>query len=120
MKKNLWVTITENEFNGNLNITACGVTTFVSEESNRQLWSILKGATCPKLALSFIPPNHENAIRIVKDFKFETVRKFVADVLKTKEEYIRLLFNDTRQTLVLVDDETGEYTYRVDHINDIS
>ena len=115
MKKNLWITVFENDYTGNLNVTAAGITTFLSENDHRQLWSALKGALPPKNALSFIPPNHENATRIVKDFSWPIVRQFVADVLKVQLEQVTNLYTSTRQTLVSVTDEDGVYEYSIDH-----
>jgi len=115
MKKNLWIIVTENEHNGNINVTCNGTTTFISEESHRQLWSMLKGGTPPKNVLTFIPPNHENATRIVKDFDFKTVQQFVADVLGAELDTIKLLYQSKRQTLVTVADTDGEYTYSIEH-----
>lgn len=115
MKKNLWITVNENDVNGGLSITVNGVTTFITEDGHRQLWSALKGGTTPKNVLSFVPPNHENAVRIVKDFDFATVQKFVADVLSVDVDKVKYLYASKRQTLVTVNDEDGEYTYNIDH-----
>lgn len=115
MKKNLLITVTENELTGNINVTCAGVTTFLPESSHRQLWSLLKGAMPPKNVLSFIPPNHDNASRIVKDFSFPTVQKFVADVLKVKPEQVTRRYSSAQQTLVTVTDEDGAYDYSIDH-----
>src|SRR5882724_13452210 len=115
MKKNLWVTVTENDVNGNLHISINGTITFLAEDSHRQLWSMLKGGTTPKCVLSFVPPNHENAVRVVPDFSFKHVQRFIADIIGVPMDFITSVHTCTKQTIVKVVEEGEEYIYSVDH-----
>lgn len=115
MKKNLWITVSENEVTGNISVMCNGMSTFLPETSHRQLWSMLKGSLPPKNVLSFIPPNHDNASRIVKDFSWPVVQQFVADVLKVKPEQVARRYQSASQSLVTVADDNGTYDYSIDH-----